>query len=44
VWQNLEFINVAASGTKCYDCTGRVLEQNYNLLKSDSLFFTNLMH
>jgi len=32
VWQNLEFLNVAASGTKCYYCTGRVVEQNYDFL------------
>lgn len=34
VWQNLEFLNVAASGTKYYDCAERVLEQNYNFLNS----------
>lgn len=34
MWQNLEFLNVAAGGTKCYDYAERVLEQNYNFLNS----------
>ena len=34
MWQSLEFLNVAAGGTKCYDCARRVLEQTYNFRNS----------